>query len=618
MLKTVSRTRLVGIFLVISLIGTLSACQWVASSRPNILLIAVEGLDFDSVSCLQDGQDNYPGLAELCKDSVRFTHAYTPSVMSQAGLASILTARYPSEHGVRHNGSNFLSEEILTVAEAAIQKSYKTSFFSGGAPIFRKSGLAQGFEVFEDNIAVGLGKYYRPAKENISLFLRWMSGDAKGNSFFSLIYLNDLLFYKTQTSNDLGVDRSLTRESQLKAIDVALSNLFKELKSQGLWSKSYIFLVGLNGQNRRWKLNELPGTNLFSENSQVTLMIKPARRDRDEGIEWSIDANVSLVDVGATLFSLIGAEDFSFFDRSFKVVSLATALERPKVSWEKSRPVLTESGWALWHRLTGIRSGVRRDQWFYLFGDQAQAYNALIDRNETNPLKVHGLEQEADILRFQEILKERKDEEWTELPLAVVSKLRIGQRWSENKSLMPDEELELRALLRQNKNDRDLIYWLAETYIQQENWSALSELSNNHLDPIWILLSGRLAGNEEKINYDPCVTLLQRPQLVNEGSKECPNELLKNFMSWVQDVGTENEARRTQAFIRSYYFALIDDQVGRINLMNGLPWDVNVSGSLDVSLINLVMLQNQFKKFKVIVDKSIERLSHSSEVDRQN
>ena len=47
--------------------------------------------------------------------------------------------------------------------------------------------------------------------------------------------------------------------------------------------------------------------NLHSENTQISLLIKPAGEPRDEGLSWSYDEPVTLPDIGRTLFDLLEA-----------------------------------------------------------------------------------------------------------------------------------------------------------------------------------------------------------------------------------------------------------------------------------------------------------------------
>jgi Sulfatase len=153
----------------------ISCTPWKAAPQPSTLVIMIESLGFNSFSCGETTGTSEEVLFEgFCRESVRFTHAYAPSPMSQPTIASIMTGLYPIEHGVRHNGALSLSTQYQTVGEAAKAKGFRTSFFSGGPPIFRRSGFNQGFDLFDDNVPVNMKQIYRPASQVSQLFLNWL------------------------------------------------------------------------------------------------------------------------------------------------------------------------------------------------------------------------------------------------------------------------------------------------------------------------------------------------------------------------------------------------------------------------------------------------------------
>jgi arylsulfatase A-like enzyme len=120
------------LFVFLVVVGTvqfLGGCSWRSNEKPSFLIIAVEGLNSESIDCANLDEDFEKGLGVLCAEGVRFTHAYTPSTQSQATLASILTGLYPKSHGVWHNGNTFLSENTMSVARVAVSKGYRTAFF---------------------------------------------------------------------------------------------------------------------------------------------------------------------------------------------------------------------------------------------------------------------------------------------------------------------------------------------------------------------------------------------------------------------------------------------------------------------------------------------------------
>jgi arylsulfatase A-like enzyme len=110
--------------LAVILNSVLAGCSWQGRRDPGTLVIAVENLGFDSISC--EAED----FRTFCEEGVRFTHAYTTSTLSQAAMASLFTGLYPLEHGVRTNGANHLPAHLVTVAEAAAARGTRTALFS--------------------------------------------------------------------------------------------------------------------------------------------------------------------------------------------------------------------------------------------------------------------------------------------------------------------------------------------------------------------------------------------------------------------------------------------------------------------------------------------------------
>ncbi len=199
------------------------ACGWqpslTHSVRPSVLVLMVENLGFNAFSCGDSSAPPDDVLFEsFCEESVRFTHAYTPSTMSQAAAASLLTGLYPREHGVRHNGPQGLSATQVSVAEVAKAAHFKTSFFSGGPPIFRRSGFSQGFDVFDDSIGLTLKNLYRPALSVVNLFLDWQKMSAPKGEFVSFLFFADVQFVDQPTVDDLGEVRESSYEGQVAEV----------------------------------------------------------------------------------------------------------------------------------------------------------------------------------------------------------------------------------------------------------------------------------------------------------------------------------------------------------------------------------------------------------------
>ena len=215
------------------------------NTQKNMLVVTVENLANGVVRCVD--QENLLGMEKiLCEEFVRFSHAYTPSPLSQPALASILSGYYPFQNNVWNNGGSFLTEKTWTVSELAHERDYATSFFSGGGAIWRKSGFAQGFETFDEYDSVSSEKPYRNIEELVSQFLRWQNNNTD-RSFFSVLYVPDIQFPSIQTYDELGLERAQNRNAQLLEVKQGLGKLFQEMKSSDFWNDTFIVVVGLNG-----------------------------------------------------------------------------------------------------------------------------------------------------------------------------------------------------------------------------------------------------------------------------------------------------------------------------------------------------------------------------------
>ncbi|MCE3009836.1 MAG: sulfatase-like hydrolase/transferase, partial [Proteobacteria bacterium] len=358
----------------------LCACQGQKSKPVSFLIIAVDDLGFNESYCANQGQEPAQALEILCAESIRFTHAFTSSTMTVPAMASLLTGLYPFESQVRTNADS-LKMHYYTPAEAVRALGYRTSFFSGGAPLLRMSGLNQGFELFEDSFNPQTG--LRPFDETLSLFLDWLSTENPSQAFFSVLYVPDLLHKNRQTYNNLGESRTKSYESQIEEFDENMSHLMKTMKSKGQWDNTMVILAGLSAPGHVFRDKEFRQTQILAERSQVTLMIKPPSKPRDESIHWSIDENYSLVDVGFTLSKILKIKLAESPD--FKKISFERFLKSAQSSGQDQRWIMTENPWMNWIYQTEVRRTLRRGHMVYLADRKGLIYNSLLDRFEVSP-----------------------------------------------------------------------------------------------------------------------------------------------------------------------------------------------------------------------------------------
>lgn len=382
-------------------------CHWNKTPHPSYLVIAIDRLGVAHGACSPEKDDaTRSGFSEICDESVRFTHAFTTSTMSAPAMGSILTGRYPYRSGLRHNGGGelgTLSSSAETIAERALELNYRTLFVAGAAPLLRRTGLHQGFEVFDDFIHPTNRRMHRPAREVVDIFTKWMDSDVKQDHFFAVLHLADMVVPWQPMPDDSGRVRESTVRGQFEEIDESLARLWAYLKRKKKWDQTTILVVGLQGDSADVRSGEIPALDLHSDTTHVTLLVKEGMRS-DKGPpepgqpaynwvpkSWSFDVNVSLADVGVTLFDWIDGRQAQNAEVD-EARSLRSALKGPGEAideWRKQdRLIVVESAWAKWQVDSSfpIRAAIRKGPYLYIHDTTPAIYNTLTDGFEVAPL----------------------------------------------------------------------------------------------------------------------------------------------------------------------------------------------------------------------------------------
>jgi len=113
------------------------------ATRPNVLLVTLDTLRPDRMGLYGHERDTTPQLDALGAESVVFDNAFANSSFTPPSHASILTSRFPSEHGLVH-WSRALCD-VPTAAELFADAGYRTLAISPLKTLFA-IGLDRGFE----------------------------------------------------------------------------------------------------------------------------------------------------------------------------------------------------------------------------------------------------------------------------------------------------------------------------------------------------------------------------------------------------------------------------------------------------------------------------------------
>ena len=121
-------------------------------ARPNVLLIVLDTLRFDTLRQTWQRQQHFPALDEYTRNAAYFERGYAGCNVTPGGHSTLFTGMLPSETDTLHRGLVQLDERYFTVAEFLRTYGYRTGALVSNARISGRFGFDQGFEVYDDQL----------------------------------------------------------------------------------------------------------------------------------------------------------------------------------------------------------------------------------------------------------------------------------------------------------------------------------------------------------------------------------------------------------------------------------------------------------------------------------
>jgi len=310
-------------------------------ARPrNVLLISLDTLRPDHLSCYGHARETSPTIDALAARGVRFADASSAAPWTLPSHATMFTGLYPSHHGVK-DYSQRLPEERVTLAEILRENGFQTfavintwniadprfEIFQGFAPedvhyvreaepgtdgdqVIRNSGA----EVAETARACLAGRERRPffllahfydahtdftpTPENRARFVAPYSGQLDGTT-------SQLLAIRAQGLRLGQADLRFLRElydAEIRGLDDVLAGLLAFLEDEGLDDETLIVLTSDHGEEFQEHGGLLHGRTQYEELLRVPLVFAGPGVPRGRVVEQP----VSLVDLLPTILGRLG------------------------------------------------------------------------------------------------------------------------------------------------------------------------------------------------------------------------------------------------------------------------------------------------------------------------
>lgn len=280
-LRTPRNLRGVSLLLLL-LTQTTGGCSKQADPPRNLLLISIDTCRADHLSAYGYWRETSPALDALAARGVLFESAFCQVPDTTPSHASLFTSVYPYTHGAA-NGVP-LKESATTLAEVLRKANFKTAgFVSGATMTARDSGLAQGFDVYDDELDRINPKgipFERRAVGTTERALEWLRNSDQERFFLFVHYFDPHTQYDPPSPYDsmFSADRAPaeTREKidpehipayakigsatdlevyqarydgEIRYVDEQVSRLFAQLETLGLQDDTLVVVTSDHGED---------------------------------------------------------------------------------------------------------------------------------------------------------------------------------------------------------------------------------------------------------------------------------------------------------------------------------------------------------------------------------
>ena len=127
--------------------------------RPNIILITVDSLRADRLSYAGNERPTSPAIDRFFASGVSFETAYSQAGWTLPSVSTILSGRYPSEHGATRFGRS-IQEGMPLLAMILKEEGYATEAIVSHVALQPRFGLARGFDAYDQSL-LEEGKHHK-------------------------------------------------------------------------------------------------------------------------------------------------------------------------------------------------------------------------------------------------------------------------------------------------------------------------------------------------------------------------------------------------------------------------------------------------------------------------
>ncbi len=278
---------------------------------PNIIIISVDALRPDYMSCYGYGCATTPNIDSVAEKGIMFFDANTSIPLTNPSIITLFTSRLPYQTGVRRNGMP-LPEGNETLIEILRNHNYTTAAVPGCWALNKsRSGLADNFDYYSDQyanlmVAITAGMVTQRALRLIN------SGISE--PFLLWLHYPDMhqphLLHPAHTVKNCGAEKQGSifvikcYESEIAYTDRQIGKLLMGLEEKNLLERSLVIIMADHGESLGEKNYVGHGRKLYNNVIRIPLILSGPSIPEGKKIQQP----VRILDIAPTILAYLDIE----------------------------------------------------------------------------------------------------------------------------------------------------------------------------------------------------------------------------------------------------------------------------------------------------------------------
>jgi arylsulfatase A-like enzyme/Flp pilus assembly protein TadD len=371
-----------------------------STRRPNLVLIVIDTLRADHLSCYGYDKIRTPNIDALADEGVLFLNATAHVPITLPSLSTIMSSTLPPTNGVHYNEGFYLDNSATTLAEILSGEGYRTLAVVAAVVLDSITGISQGFQRYDDDFSplfTGYQPFIRAIESQFNQTQRRadevtdralaLAGEMDNEEpFFLFVHYFDPHFpkdppppYSSIVDPTLPIgdhDRQIQLyDGEIAYTDAHIGRLIEGLRTRGLLENTLIALTGDHGEGLDEHDERTHSYFTYNQTLHIPLVMSMPGKI-PSGMIYS--GLASHVDIAPTVLDILGI-DYEEAD-GFHGISLYPFEngEGSHLTYFECAAPFVMYGWS------GLR-GVRSARWKYIEAPREELYDLARDpREEAN------------------------------------------------------------------------------------------------------------------------------------------------------------------------------------------------------------------------------------------